>query len=79
MITTDDISNSKDSIIAITVEDSRESIATQQPGGGGNPFAGWTTMTPQEIAQWIDKRSQVAFPCAFLAFNILYWSFVYLV
>ncbi|XP_059614224.1 pH-sensitive chloride channel 2 [Phlebotomus argentipes] len=38
---------------------------------------GWTTMTPQEIAMWIDRRSRFLFPCAFLVFNIFYWSFVY--
>lgn len=38
----------------------------------------WTTMTPQEIAIWIDKRSRIVFPCAFLVFNLFYWSFVYL-
>ncbi|KAI8435975.1 hypothetical protein MSG28_004127 [Choristoneura fumiferana] len=37
----------------------------------------WTTMTPQEIATWIDKRSRVMFPLLFLLFNIIYWTFVY--
>ncbi|KRT81978.1 ion channel, partial [Oryctes borbonicus] len=36
----------------------------------------WTTMTPQEVANWIDKKSRVAFPVAFLFFNILFWSIV---
>lgn len=39
--------------------------------------SGWTTMTPQQISTWIDKRSRFLFPCAFGVFNIFYWSFVY--
>ncbi|GAB0091713.1 pH-sensitive chloride channel 2 [Sergentomyia squamirostris] len=39
--------------------------------------SGWTTMTPQEISMWIDRRSRFLFPCAFIVFNIFYWSFVY--
>ncbi|XP_076246745.1 pH-sensitive chloride channel 2 isoform X2 [Calliopsis andreniformis] len=38
----------------------------------------FTTMTPQEIAQWIDKRSRIVFPIAFIIFNILYWSFIWI-
>uniref|UniRef100_U5EYU4 pH-sensitive chloride channel 2 n=1 Tax=Corethrella appendiculata TaxID=1370023 RepID=U5EYU4_9DIPT len=40
---------------------------------------GWTTMTPQEIAIWIDKRSRFLFPITFIIFNIFYWIFVYFV
>lgn len=36
----------------------------------------WTTMTPQEVANWIDKKSRVAFPIAFLIFNVLFWIIV---
>ncbi|XP_065212052.1 pH-sensitive chloride channel 2-like isoform X2 [Planococcus citri] len=37
---------------------------------------GFFKMTPQQIAGWIDKRSRVFFPIAFLIFNIFYWIFV---
>ncbi|CAH1100562.1 unnamed protein product [Psylliodes chrysocephalus] len=37
----------------------------------------FTTMTPQEVAIWIDKKSRIVFPVAFIIFNIFYWSFVY--
>lgn len=39
---------------------------------------GFTTMTPQEIAQWIDRRSRVVFPLSFVVFNVLYWGFVWI-
>ena len=38
----------------------------------------FTTMTPQEIAQWIDRRSRIVFPALFIIFNILYWSFIWI-
>ncbi|XP_018044225.1 PREDICTED: glycine receptor subunit alpha-3-like [Atta colombica] len=38
----------------------------------------FTTMTPQQIAQWIDKRSRIVFPISFIIFNILYWSFIWI-
>lgn len=42
------------------------------------PHKGFFTMTPQEIAQWIDRRSRIFFPCSFIIFNCLYWFFVYI-
>ncbi|KAH8387486.1 hypothetical protein KR093_007311 [Drosophila rubida] len=38
---------------------------------------GWTTLTPQEIAIWIDRRARFIFPLAFLVFNLFFWTFVY--
>ncbi|BES90788.1 ion channel [Nesidiocoris tenuis] len=35
---------------------------------------GWLTMTPQEIANWIDKRSRLGFPILFIICNIFYWT-----
>lgn len=43
-----------------------------------NKDKGFTTMTPQEIANWIDRRSRVVFPASFIFFNILYWGFVWI-
>lgn len=33
-------------------------------------------MSASEVADWIDRRSRVFFPLAFLVFNIVYWTFV---
>ncbi|EDW26600.1 GL13104 [Drosophila persimilis] len=40
-------------------------------------FTGWTTLTSQEIAMWIDSRARLVFPVAFLVFNMFFWTFVY--
>ncbi|CAB3369314.1 Hypothetical predicted protein [Cloeon dipterum] len=42
------------------------------------PKPSFTTMTPQEVAKWIDQRSRLWFPIAFLLFNALYWGFVWI-
>ena len=39
---------------------------------------GLTTMTPQEIADWIDRRSRILFPASFFIFNAFYWGFVWI-
>ena len=36
------------------------------------------SMTPQEIAKWIDRRSRVAFPTMFAVANLFYWSFIWI-
>lgn len=51
-----------------------EECYTPEPTNGKS---GWTTMTPQEIAMWIDRRSRFLFPCAFVVFNCVYWIFVF--
>jgi hypothetical protein len=54
-------------------------FAVPVPTVGAPPTnAGFTTMTPQQIAQWIDRRSRVFFPAAFMLFNVLYWGFVWI-
>ncbi|XP_004530542.1 glycine receptor subunit alpha-4 [Ceratitis capitata] len=40
---------------------------------------GWTTLTPQEISMWIDRKARLLFPLAFLVFNMFFWTFVYVV
>ncbi|XP_050432889.1 pH-sensitive chloride channel 2-like isoform X2 [Adelges cooleyi] len=73
----------------LSVADSNESIVCTDPqpledvtirvpnmNENRNVGGGLFTMTPQEIAQWIDRRSRVAFPVTFLVFNCFYWLYV---
>lgn len=80
----DDLMQENGNNIGVNMEPS-SSITTLQmnqancpsPDPNMNMKQGWTTMTPQEIAYWIDRRSRVLFPSAFFVFNIFYWTFVY--
>lgn len=65
----DELINIEDSVTTIPVpENNRYNAAVS---------VGWTTMTPHEVANWIDKKSRIVFPVAFIIFNLFYWSFVY--
>ncbi|XP_055836816.1 pH-sensitive chloride channel 2 isoform X1 [Episyrphus balteatus] len=44
---------------------------------GNSNRSGWTTMTPQEISIWIDRRARFIFPLSFICFNAIFWTFVY--
>lgn len=55
-------------------------IGLMEEGGDENAHENrnsWTTLTPQEISQWIDAKARVMFPIAFIIFNVLFWTFVY--
>ncbi|XP_005177403.1 pH-sensitive chloride channel 2 [Musca domestica] len=47
-------------------------------GNNGESKNGWTTLTPQQISQWIDAKARVLFPMSFLVFNAFFWTFVYI-
>lgn len=70
IITTQSADGNSDHIVNL---ENKESNGLNS-GGENTTF---TTMTPQEIAMWIDRRSRFLFPVTFLAFNALYWTFVY--
>ncbi|EAA14557.5 AGAP009616-PA [Anopheles gambiae str. PEST] len=71
IISTTDVDRAMTEASNVTIQ-----IEGQTSNVNGN---GWTTMTPQEVAIWIDKRSRFVFPIAFVIFNIFYWTFVYYV
>lgn len=78
----DDLIQENGNNVSVNMEPSSSSTTLQINNHCGTPEPinekhGWTTMTPQEIAYWIDRRSRVLFPCTFLVFNIFYWTFVY--
>ena len=78
MIMVEDDNSNKNGDVKIKV-DHNESQLTLDSNSNKKSPNGWTTMKPQEISNWIDKRSRLVFPVAFLIFNIFYWSFVYLI
>ncbi|XP_060523330.1 pH-sensitive chloride channel 2-like [Cylas formicarius] len=66
----DDLIDSEETVTTIPVPE----IPERQQEAPGHA---WTTMTPQEVANWIDRRSRIFFPVTFALFNLFYWSFVY--
>lgn len=77
----DDYDEEMDQTQDFTNEDSNSdnnSKRKQDYNGENQGGTSFTTMTPQQIAKWIDKRSRVLFPLSFLVFNIVYWGFIFL-
>lgn len=57
---------------------SKQDLANVEAGEAHHNI-GWTTLTPQEISMWIDRKARCVFPLAFLVFNVFFWTFVYVV
>lgn len=81
----DDLVHNNTNNAIVNMEPSSSSTTIQIQSNNHSPVTSeipnekseWTTMTPQEISYWIDRRSRFLFPCAFIIFNALYWTFVY--
>ena len=69
--------DNSDTISVCSERNSEHIVNVDKPEDKDADHATFTTMTPQEIAMWIDRRSRFLFPLLFLAFNALYWTFVY--
>lgn len=52
-----------------------ESTAVNDVVVDDNQKKPWTTMSPQDVANWIDTRCRVAFPLAFIIFNLFFWLY----
>lgn len=66
--------NRRGSVTSISVQNTSHCNGSSQDNALDSKL---TTMTPQEVAMWIDKRSRIVFPLTFLVFNIFYWAFVF--
>ncbi|XP_073994197.1 pH-sensitive chloride channel 2-like [Rhodnius prolixus] len=66
------------SVTSISKDPLPYNLAFQEAQNSKKTSKGVFTMTPQEVAQWIDRRSRLFFPLAFLFFNCVYWIFVWL-
>lgn len=71
---TSESNNKNDHIVQI---DGQQNGKDENKKDGEPDRTTFTTMTPQEIAMRIDRRARFLFPVMFLAFNALYWTFVY--
>lgn len=62
--------NNRNMDVVVTLEEGLDNEAKNRTG--------WTTLTPQELSQWIDAKARVLFPMSFLVFNAFFWTFVYI-